>query len=463
MNQKRNLASANSLFNLRLLLLGGLGWLGGISLMGTGTVFAQEAPSPSNATPPSAPEPTVPSAEDLLHPELEASSSWQVPTVEVPASANPESITPEPIAAPAVTPEFAPVVIPESAPAESSVPAAVEQPSVSAEETAPVTESKPDALVSPTLTQDASAAFGGDGASNGNGAYIDPTPYSLGATSKPEVVVAERSTGCQLILQPGQEVPTSVCPSKPADNTLAGATDGYSGSGNPGNYDPSSLSVYSLEASAASTSARDFYNLTVRPPARLSNGNVNLLFPLSIPAAITSIFGWRVHPVMGDMRFHSGTDIGAPQGTPVLAAFSGKVDIADIVGGYGLTVVLQHNKGTEQTLYAHLSEIFVEPGEEIKQGEVIGRVGSTGLSTGPHLHFEFRKLTQEGWVVMDAGSALEYALANFVQSLQVAQVDPKSIMPSVFKYSGKALRVAEKVQPKNQQVSQLNSTEMRAN
>ena len=455
MNQKRNLTPANSLFNLRLLLIGGLGWLGGISVMGTGTIFAQEAPSSSNATAPSTPEPAVPSAEDLLQSELEASSSWQVPTIEVPAPVVPEPINPEAIAPAADTPE---VLSPEF-----PVPVVVEQSPLTAEEiapeevipeeTAPVAEQTPDALVSPTLSQDASAVFGS------NGEYIDPTPYSLGAT-KPEVVVAERSTGCQLILQPDQQVPASVCSTKPDEGNVASTTYDYSGSGsgNLGNYDPSSLSVYSLDA-AASTSARDFYNLTVRPPARLSNNNISLLFPLSIPAAITSVFGWRVHPVMGDMRFHSGTDIGAPQGTPVLAAFSGKVDIADIVGGYGLTVVLQHNKGTEQTLYAHLSEVFVKPGEEVKQGEVIGRVGSTGLSTGPHLHFEFRKLTQEGWVVMDAGSALEYALANFVQSVQVAQVDPKSIMPAVFKYSGKALRVAEKVQPKNQQVSQLNSAE----
>jgi murein DD-endopeptidase MepM/ murein hydrolase activator NlpD len=108
-------------------------------------------------------------------------------------------------------------------------------------------------------------------------------------------------------------------------------------------------------------------------------------------------------------------------GTPVLAAFAGQVAIADFLGGYGLTVSLEHNKGTQQTLYAHLSEIFVKPGEWVKQGETIGRVGSTGNSTGPHLHFEFRQLTPEGWVAMDAGQQLEYALAQLLKAMQVAQ------------------------------------------
>lgn len=481
MNQNRNHTSVKSLLNRHPLLANGIGWLSGMSVLSAGMVFAQASPVLNNAATPTGTDNIVPSAQDLLQSELPSSASTlQIPTIDAPAAiAQPEEAVTSPAAVPSTdapvvveTEPAAPTaVVPLSTP--SSPKAAdsnstITPPSISDNPTnAASSTSSP--LVAPNLTQSAEAAFG----KPTTGSYIDPTPYDLGATSKPDIVVAERSSGCQLILQPGQEVPTSVCPPKPADANVAsgaiGSSSGYSAT--PGNYDPSSLSVYNLDAAVAS--ARDFYNLTVRPPARLSNGNINLLFPLSIPAAITSAFGWRMHPVMGEMRFHSGTDIGAPEGTPVMAAFSGKVDVADFVGGYGLAVVLLHNKGTEQTLYGHMSEIFVKPGDEVKQGEVIGRVGSTGLSTGPHLHFEFRKLTQEGWVVMDAGGALEYALAQLVHSLQVAQSNPKTTMPALFKSSGKALQLASKVQPKaqakaeqknqpqTQPVSQLNSREMR--
>lgn len=434
MNQKRNLTSINSLRKPRFLLAGGLGWLSSISLLSTGVAFAQTASPPESTPPPDG----VPSAEDLLDSELESlSAPLQVPSIEpdITAAPIPETVAPY---------------------SEGDLEPALE-PTLELEEGTIANPSSPP-LISPDLVEDAEAAFEPPSVTN-TGSYIDPTPYTLGATEpgKPDVILSERSTGCQVILQPTQDLPGSVCPPSPQENLFAGgsAGAGYSdaaGYSDPG-YNPSSLSVFSLQA-AASASARDFYNLTVRPPARLSNGNANLLFPLSIPAAITSAFGWRMHPIMGDARFHSGTDIGAPQGTPVIAAFNGKVDIADFVGGYGLTVVLQHNKGTEQTLYAHLSEIFVSPGDEVKQGEVIGRVGSTGLSTGPHLHFEFRQLTQEGWVVRDAGGALEYALANFVQGLQVAQTNSKVPMLAVFQNSGKALRVTKQSKPEAQIVGQ---------
>ncbi|WP_155751158.1 M23 family metallopeptidase [Scytonema sp. UIC 10036] len=150
------------------------------------------------------------------------------------------------------------------------------------------------------------------------------------------------------------------------------------------------------------------------------NGS-GLMFPLSIPAPITSLFGWRTHPITGDRRFHAGTDLGAAMGTPVVAAQSGLVEIADYMGGYGLTVVLNHNNA-QQTLYGHMSQILVQPGQRVEQGTVIGRVGSTGNSTGPHLHFEVRQLTPQGWVATDPGAQLEYALGLLVQSLQTAQV-----------------------------------------
>jgi murein DD-endopeptidase MepM/ murein hydrolase activator NlpD len=108
-------------------------------------------------------------------------------------------------------------------------------------------------------------------------------------------------------------------------------------------------------------------------------------------------------------------------GTPVLAAYSGKVESADWLGGYGMTVILNHTNA-QQTLYGHMSEIFVQPGQVVSKGTVIGRVGSTGNSTGPHLHFEVRQLTPEGWVATDPGTQLEYGLSQLIHSLQTAQV-----------------------------------------
>jgi murein DD-endopeptidase MepM/ murein hydrolase activator NlpD len=133
-----------------------------------------------------------------------------------------------------------------------------------------------------------------------------------------------------------------------------------------------------------------------------------LRFPLALPAAITSAFGWRVHPISGTRRFHSGTDLGAAIGTPVHAAYAGRVEIAHWQGGYGNLIELHH--GHQKTRYAHLSKIVVKPGQRVQQGSVIGLVGSTGNSTGPHLHFELLKLTSNGWSAIDSGPQLTIAI-----------------------------------------------------
>jgi murein DD-endopeptidase MepM/ murein hydrolase activator NlpD len=100
---------------------------------------------------------------------------------------------------------------------------------------------------------------------------------------------------------------------------------------------------------------------------------------------------------------HSGRDFAAPEGTPVVAALSGRVVSSGDAGGYGLAIELEHESPLRRTLYGHLSELYVKEGDRVRQGEVIGRVGSTGLSTGPHLHFELRLPQNGGWVATDPG------------------------------------------------------------
>jgi murein DD-endopeptidase MepM/ murein hydrolase activator NlpD len=149
---------------------------------------------------------------------------------------------------------------------------------------------------------------------------------------------------------------------------------------------------------------------------------VEIVYPLSTPAPITSPFGWRTHPITGSRRFHAGVDIGAPMGAPVVAAAGGTVVSAGWNGGYGKAITIQHN-GIQQTLYGHLSEVFVQPGQTIERGTVIGRVGSTGNSTGPHLHFESRMSTSDGWVSVDPGAEVKYALDNLRREIDVARKD----------------------------------------
>lgn len=103
----------------------------------------------------------------------------------------------------------------------------------------------------------------------------------------------------------------------------------------------------------------------------------------------TSRFGLRRHPIFGIRRMHTGVDIGAPRGAPVQAAAEGRVIYTGWFGGYGKIVVIDHGGGIS-TLYAHLSQILTREESVVRRGQLIARVGSTGYSTGPHLHFEVR-------------------------------------------------------------------------
>lgn len=117
-------------------------------------------------------------------------------------------------------------------------------------------------------------------------------------------------------------------------------------------------------------------------------GTGTMLLPADGP--VTSLFGWRIHPILGTSRFHNGVDFGAEYGSLIRAADNGVVIIADWTGGYGNAVVIDHGNGLS-TLYGHTSQIFVTVGQVVQKGQPIAAVGSTGLSTGPHLHFEVRK------------------------------------------------------------------------
>lgn len=118
-----------------------------------------------------------------------------------------------------------------------------------------------------------------------------------------------------------------------------------------------------------------------------SGGGSGFSKPLHVALTVTSAYGWRIHPTMGDRRFHSGVDFAAAQGTPIYAIASGQVTSAYYNTANGYMVTLAHGNGYG-SLYGHMTHYVVSAGDTVSQGQVIGYVGSTGWSTGPHLHFE---------------------------------------------------------------------------
>jgi murein DD-endopeptidase MepM/ murein hydrolase activator NlpD len=113
-------------------------------------------------------------------------------------------------------------------------------------------------------------------------------------------------------------------------------------------------------------------------------------FKAPVQGPITSPFGYRIHPVLGYARLHSGLDYGVDHGTGIHAADNGVVIVAEWYGGYGNCIIIQHSNDLS-TLYGHCSSLYVKNGDTVRQGQTIAAVGSTGMSTGPHLHFEVRQ------------------------------------------------------------------------
>lgn len=126
------------------------------------------------------------------------------------------------------------------------------------------------------------------------------------------------------------------------------------------------------------------HGVQAQPEARTGE----LYWPVPGHHRITSPFGYRIHPILKYRKLHTGVDIGAPNGTPVVSAASGTVIASRFMGGYGNCIMIDH--GGKVTVYGHLSSRAVSPGQTVSAGQTIGYVGSTGMSTGAHLHFEVR-------------------------------------------------------------------------
>lgn len=273
---------------------------------------------------------------------------------------------------------------------------------------------------------------------------VEPMPPI--ATIKPEskapetIIFSDRTSGCDTSVAWGVAV-IDLCQSKPTiavtpprtksvalpESIAAEASDVTpepQAESIDTSWEPISVDRQGIQFSPPAV-LKPYFNGNLKLPKMPSLSSLGMMFPLAIPSPLTSFFGWRVHPISGDQRMHTGTDIAAPLGTPVIAALTGKVLLADFLGGYGVAIALEHGQGSQQTLYAHLSELFVKPGQVVEKGTVIGRVGTTGNSTGPHLHFELRQQLPDGsWIAQDAGVQIEVALKDLNHSLKVAKLPP---------------------------------------
>ncbi|MDJ0508442.1 MAG: peptidoglycan DD-metalloendopeptidase family protein [Crocosphaera sp.] len=436
----------------KTLLKQGISFISGLSLVGSGMGFTE----------------AIASTDTLVN--LESSAI----TINKPEQA-PSSLLKVPKASPYVAPPSTTGTKPrlQSSPTKPTQPKVSPKPSVShtrqtsgpkVKLSAPkildpqTSKNDPPKVVKETLSKPQKIQLSPSVITGGKNSYIDTTSYknpNQPVVTPNKVILTERKTGCETIAQNGQlsqgscgtltvKKPTIKAPQKLASRrvTLASrrqvtpvtsATQSVKRSPKVQSLrlkrrpiapeqvvslqpvQRQGLSI-ALEPIPRYNRSASMYSNTVRP-----RGNTDLIFPLPVVANMTSAFGWRIHPIAGTRRMHNGTDFGAPLGTPVLAVYPGEVSHADWAGGYGLMVTLRHLEGTQESRYAHLSDIYVQPGEWVEQGTVIGRLGNTGYSTGPHLHFEWRHLTDQGWVAVDAGLHLEYAMDNLIRTMQLAQ------------------------------------------
>lgn len=160
--------------------------------------------------------------------------------------------------------------------------------------------------------------------------------------------------------------------------------------------------------------------------------SIPMLVPVVSNRGTSSNFGMRIHPVLGGLRAHKGVDLPATTGTPIHATADGTVARADWFGGYGLYVQLEHGANL-QTRYGHMSRIAVAEGQRVHKGDVIGYVGSTGRSTGAHLHYEVR-------IAGEAVNPVPYM--QVAQDMALAAAAPAADMAAVPADAGTTTRLA---------------------
>ncbi len=141
------------------------------------------------------------------------------------------------------------------------------------------------------------------------------------------------------------------------------------------------------ESSRLETQIQELETTNRRSKKDMATGSGSMAMPISGP--VTSPFGWRRHPIFGVRKFHTGVDLAGPNHAAVRAADSGNVLYTGWYGGYGKVVIVSHGKGMA-TLYAHMSKTNVAVDQNVAKGDIVGYEGTTGFSTGPHLHFEVR-------------------------------------------------------------------------
>ncbi len=443
MNQQPLASQTRIQGQYHFLILESLGYLLPLSLLGGGIAIAQSSPSSDVKPLPSLEQgsasslesiqPSVSPTQPTATPDYESIPPMRLRELEATPETNSlpkveqEPKTPETVEAqkpPHETPRNAPHETPRNAPHEEAQAnqklkpiQPLVNPSSSQPEVSPPSKPEPTVKFEPRQPQSnphpiyewqPQSPPAEEETVNANQDFIDINGYPQPGENNlpaPRVEVSERDSNCTTVIENGQlvrgscDVPQQKAPSQPPlveVERLPALPQNFQ---QPKPPQP-------REAISTYTPPTDLPELKLP-----GNGDSGMIFPLSRATPISSNYGWRIHPIYGNRRFHTGTDFVAPEGTPVVAAKSGRVILADYHSGYGLIVGLRHD-GENESRYAHLSQIHVKPGQWVEQGTVIGRVGNTGLSTGPHLHFEWRIRKGSRWIAVNAGDQLIAARSN---------------------------------------------------